>query len=32
MAKYNFGVLDKGNVIDTLESVMEEVTENGKLF
>ena len=32
LAKYDFGVLDIGDVVDTLESVMEEVAENGKLF
>ncbi len=32
LAKYAFGVLDMGDVVDTLESVMEEVAENGELF
>ena len=32
LVKYDFGVLDMGDVVDTLESVMEEVAENGELF
>jgi hypothetical protein len=32
LAKYDFEVLDMGDVVETLESVMEAVAENGELF